>query len=130
MLFCDISDIYETVHQLSDAGTEQHATGLQALGLFFSLKYLRRMHSCAVATQVSGCSLTSNTNAVLPVLCCGYLLTQAIFQALQLYSWGFATIKIYRNTGFELFGTSLATLMQIQSCLIGKVEPGIQKVTN
>ena len=28
----------------------------------------------------------------------GYLLIQAIFQALQLYSWGFALIKLLRNT--------------------------------
>ena len=27
----------------------------------------------------------------------GYLLIQAIFQALQLYSWGFALIKLFRK---------------------------------
>ena len=27
----------------------------------------------------------------------GYLLIQAIFQALQLYSWGFAVIKLFRS---------------------------------
>ena len=27
----------------------------------------------------------------------GYLLIQAIFQALQLYSWGFALIKLFRS---------------------------------
>ena len=27
----------------------------------------------------------------------GYLMIQAIFQALQLYSWGFALIKFFRN---------------------------------
>ena len=48
----------------------------------------------------AGCSLSDNTDALLLVLLMsdhGYLLIQAIFQALQLYSWGFALIKLFQN---------------------------------
>ena len=54
----------------------------------------------------------------------GYLLIQAIFQALQLYSWGFALIKLFRNkcTNFffdnywRLHGTAAVAVFTIAAC--------------
>ena len=36
----------------------------------------------------------------------GYLLIQAVFQALQLYSWGFALIKLFRKSLGQSFDHS------------------------
>ena len=46
----------------------------------------------------------------------GYLLIQAIFQALQLYSWGFALIEFFRNSRDKVVSTQVVASGQVLYC--------------